>query len=275
MIPTTPLKMPKLEFNIRSFHPEKDFGWSGLMFEGDNRGFSNKPSGTVAIKSRIWHQFLLDSGKNALIFNKTHSDKSKAPWSDKYKDYKGELAPKGLTMPLIVNRKANTDHFKLQGSYGGVNHAMPGSSAMQKSLGMSYVPTLDVNYKLQMDVDKVNKHVDIVLEVNGDGFPNCEAFVVDENGKSVFLGIHVRKGSAPTTLVLNANMRMIVCAIRLPLDNSGCFKGTVGDEWARVKNKSSRIEYKNIDEWNMQFSRSNPNRNHCMLLEKWSLDGCF
>lgn len=47
------LQLADYEINIRSFHPEKTFGWSGLMFEGDNRGFSLKPSGVKPITSRI------------------------------------------------------------------------------------------------------------------------------------------------------------------------------------------------------------------------------
>lgn len=39
------VKNTEFQFNIRSFHPETDFGWSGLKFERDNRGFSNFPSG--------------------------------------------------------------------------------------------------------------------------------------------------------------------------------------------------------------------------------------
>jgi len=47
------IQLANYEINIRSFHPEKDFGWSGLMFEGDNRGFSLKPSGIKPTTSRI------------------------------------------------------------------------------------------------------------------------------------------------------------------------------------------------------------------------------
>lgn len=35
-----PAELTEYEFNFRSFHPEKTFGWSGLFFEGDDRGFS-------------------------------------------------------------------------------------------------------------------------------------------------------------------------------------------------------------------------------------------
>ncbi|PCK02985.1 MAG: hypothetical protein COA42_21570 [Alteromonadaceae bacterium] len=267
--------MPKLEFNIRSFHPEKDFGWSGLKFEGDNRGFSNKPSDQSMITSRIWHRYTIDTGTESITNRTTLSDRSKAPWSNEYKEYNGNLKPKGLLMPLHVRQKNNITYYKLFGSYGGVNHAMPGSATMQKTFNISYVPTLDVNYKLRMDVDKHNKHIDIVIEINGDGFPNCEAFVVDAKGTSVFLGTHVRKGAAPTSLAANANIPMIVCAIRLPINSNGLFGGTVGDEWARVKNRKNNLKYVSIMNWNMKFTMKNPNQDHCMALERLSLEGCF
>jgi len=267
--------LPILNFHIRSFHPEKDFGWSGLYFEGDNRGFSNKPSGKGTVTSRIWHHFRINTKENEIALKKTASDNSKAPWSDKYKKYDGALAPKDLLMPLHVNRKSNSIHFKLLGYYGGENHAMPGSSTLQKKIGASYVPTLDVHYKLRMDIDEINKHVDIVLEVYGDGFPNCEAFVIDSKGQSVFLGTHVRRGAAPISLAMNLKAPMIVCAIRLPLNTDGSFTGIIGNEWARVKNKKSEMAYTSTNEWNQEFALKNPNANHCMALEHWSLKGCF
>ncbi|WP_246175546.1 hypothetical protein [Pseudoalteromonas rhizosphaerae] len=75
------IQLANYEINIRSFHPEKDFGWSGLWFEGDNRGFSLKPSGVAPITSRIWHKLTL-STKKTIITTRTKSDPSKAPWGD-------------------------------------------------------------------------------------------------------------------------------------------------------------------------------------------------
>lgn len=111
--------------------------------------------------------------------------------------------------------------------------------------------------------------------ISGDAFPNCEAFVVDGKGQSVFLGIHVRKGSAPTSLMLNTNFPMIACAIRLSIDNQGNFTGTIADELARKNNNGRKLKFQTIASWNQQFLQSNPNRSHCMALERLSLEGCF
>ena len=89
------IQLANYEINIRSFHPEKDFGWSGLMFEGDNRGFSLKPSGIKPTTSRIWHRLQLSTKNGKINSVDTISDPSKAPWEDKKRIYSGNLAPKG------------------------------------------------------------------------------------------------------------------------------------------------------------------------------------
>jgi len=267
---------PNLQFNVRSFHPKKDFGWSGLMFEGDNRGFSNQPSNKAAITSRIWHRFTLDTHNGLIVDKTTHSDPSRAPWAKKYRTYDGKLAPKGSIMSVKKSRsKSGNYQLQVNGNYGGVNHAMPGSPELQKSVGTSYVPTLNVNYEIRVDIDIINQHIDVVTYVTGDGFPNCEAFVIDSKGQSVFLGIHVRKGAAPVSLGMNLKYPMIAGAIRLPIDTNGNFKGNVGDEWARKQKKSTMINFESIQTWNQRFLSSNPDHRHCMLLERFSVDGCF
>ncbi len=267
---------PTFQFNVRSFHPEKNFGWSGLYFDGDNRGFSNKPSDLGNPTSRIWHLFHLNTAEPRSFLPKTKSDPSKAPWDTEKRTYGAVLAPKATMLPMQVRPLANgIINYRVDGRYGGVNHAMPGSPEMQKTTGMSYVPTLDVHYQIVLDVDSKNRHVDIVAYVSGDGFPNCEAFVVDASGQAVFLGVHVRKGAAPLTLALNLEYPMIACAIRLPIDAKGNFCGTIGDELSRKKNGLPLLKFQKISDWNEKFLKLNPNYHHCMALEKSSLEGCF
>lgn len=267
--------LAEYKFNIRSFHPEKTFGWSGMMFEGDNRGFSLQSSGTGAVTSRIWHIFQLNT-HNSSYTQTTRSDPSKAPWSDKTEDYQGELAPRhelrefsGTTQSQYVK------HFSATGHYWGVNHAMPLSKELQKSIGTSYVPRLDVKYQIKMDIDRLNRHIDLVVYITGDGFPNCEAFITDPSGRKIFIGVHVRKGAAPVTLALNLDYPMIVCALRIPIDVHGNFMETVGDELARRASRSQTLRYQNINSWNHKFLAMNPNDRRCMVVENFSLDGCF
>lgn len=92
---TSLAKLASYDFNIRSFHPEKSFGWSGLNFSGDDRGFSLKPSGSNLLSSRIWHKFTLDTVDGGILHDKTRSDDSHAFWSDQsYKYDDPALVPK-------------------------------------------------------------------------------------------------------------------------------------------------------------------------------------
>ena len=263
------------EINIRSFHPEKDFGWSGLMFEGDNRQFSLKPSGSGVVTSRIWHRFTLSTKSGAYLKHLTISDPSKAPWKDSYREYDAELKPKGSIVVTSKNISKNVQQHRVNGKYGGVTHAMPGSPEMQKTDGFSYVPTLNVKYKIVLEVDRANGHLDVVTYISGDGFPNCEAFIVGPGGQPVSLGVHVRKGAAPLSLSLNSDYPMIVSAIRLPINVDGSFKGTIGDELSRQASKQPKLKFYKIPNWNQRFISIPASSGHCMLLEKASLKGCF
>lgn len=211
-----------------------------------------------------------------LVSIDTISDPSKAPWEDKKRIYSGNLAPKGR---VTLKEKPPTNNsiyqYRLDGQYGGVNHAMPGSPQMQERLDFSYVPTLNVKYKIIIDIDTVSGHMDIVTYITGDAFPNCEAFIVGPGGQSISLGIHVRKGAPPLSLSLNADYPMIVSALRLPLNNNGSFKGTVGDELFRQANKYPKLSFHKIADWNYRFTSIPANSGHCMLLEKASLENCF
>ena len=55
---------------------------------------------------------------------------------------------------------------------------MPDSPQMQERLDFSYVPTLNVKYKIIIDIDTVSGHMDIVTYITGDAFPNCEALLL-------------------------------------------------------------------------------------------------
>jgi hypothetical protein len=87
--------------------------------------------------------------------------------------------------------------------------------------------------------------------------------------------VHVRKGATPVTLALNLDYPMIICALRIPIDVHGNFTETVGDELARCASHSTTLRYQNINSWNHKFLAMNPNDRRCMVVENFSLDGCF
>jgi len=265
-----PSRLATYEFNIRSFHPEKDFGWSGLYFKGDNRGFSLKPSGKPnGITSRIWHKFELNTAISSYANKSVNSDPSKALWSNNSEIYDTEpTKPKSIIYKYPVKRIKNIYQSRVKGKYWGENYAMPFSKKIKEHLGISYVPSLDVNYNITVDVNPNGHYIDIVAYIKGDAFPNAEAFVVDPAGTALFLGVHVRKGAAPITLGLNSDYPMIACAIRIGLDNEGNFKDPIKDIMALHRKKLTQAPSYTINAWNQKHLKVNSNNNHCMGFEE-------
>ena len=256
-------KLSTYEFNIRSFHPGKTFGWSGFYFEGDARGFSLKPSGLsgaqgTLITSRVWHRFFVKLATNEVVNTQTESnDSGKA--GEEHTHYDAELKPKGGSWPSIKSEKGAVTTVWVDGGYAGENHAFPFSAETKKLTGMTFVPSLDVSYKVIMTLDRVAKHLDVVTYITGDGFPNCEAFITDASGQSVFLGVHVRKAAALVALFGDKKYPMISSAIRIEVDEEGNFKGTLGNEMRRRKLKKEALEMRPIEEWNNFFKNLSPN----------------
>ncbi|WP_192497417.1 hypothetical protein [Halospina sp. K52047b] len=257
-----PAELAEYEFNIRSFHPKETFGWSGLYFEGDDRRFSLKPNSHPKITSRIWHRVIVNTKPEAEPRTVTGSDASNHPLADEPYEYKGKaIKPKDrITSKFYKLAKgSNGKGIRIDGGYKGQNHLMPFSEDMKKTLGFTYVPTLNVNYKIRAYVDRDNRHLDLVTFIKGDGFPNCEAFVVGPDDTRVFLGIHVRKGVAPLSLRGNPNHPMIASAVRLPLNQDGSFSGTIADLLSSNLSKKGRGAFLSISDWNTQFASTSPN----------------
>ncbi|MBX8484653.1 hypothetical protein [Pseudomonas cichorii] len=263
-------KLSTYEVNIRSFHPGKTFGWSGFNFEGDARGFSLKPSGLsgvpgTLITSRIWHKFFVNLSNNEVTGTQTESNDSGKAGAE-HTHYDAELKPKGGSWPSIKTEKGATTTVWVDGGYAGENHAFPLSAKTKKLTGITFVPSLDVSYKIIMTLDRVAKHLDVVTYITGDGFPNCEAFISDPVGKPIFLGVHVRKGAAAVSLFGDKKFPMIASAIRIEVDDDGNFKDKLGNEMRRRKLKKEQLEMRPIDEWNNFFTNLSPNDGRWMDL---------
>jgi len=273
-----PSKLSTYEFNIRSFHPEKDFGWSGLYFKGDNRGFSLKPSGiTGGVTSRIWHRFKLSTVNGRSTKPLTQSDPSKAVWSKMPETYSAEdIKPPSIQYQFPVKRFQNVYQSRIKGKYWGENFAMPLSKEMKEHLGLTYVPSLDVNYLIIVDANPKGHYIDIVTYIKGDAFPNTEAFIVDQAGTALFLGVHVRKGAAPISLALNSDYPMIASAIRVTVNTEGNFIGPIHDVMTQKRDKLQNTPVYSINSWNKKHLQINSNGNRCMGLEQFSkLMECF
>jgi hypothetical protein len=112
--------------------------------------------------------------------------------------------------------------FKSQSS--GMNHAFPLSAPFQKAIGWSPVPSLDTQATYWIRVDRIHQCMDVILIVHADAYPNCEAFIVDQKKKRVFLGTHVRLSGPVAALSEGAHHRIAFAnALRIELDEDGNF----------------------------------------------------
>lgn len=269
---------------IRSFHPRKSFGYSGFWFGGDDRGFSALPSTNPSVTSRINHSLEIDFANTDITSRVTYSDASKPPWTDEVYKYENKLVkPKSLLRHKSFYSSSDGKRYwaEIEGRYHGTNHAMPLSDEMKQQLGTTYVPSINVQYRLALELHRDERVLNVVAEITGDPFPNHEALIIGPNGKEVFLGGHVREGVPATSLPGKSNGNpLIYSAIQLPLASGGSFKHKVAQAGpskrdARGRIKDSKLNYREIDHWNKDFTTRNPNAGRCMALETFSLEGCW
>jgi hypothetical protein len=107
------------------------------------------------------------------------------------------------------------------------------------------VPDLDVFAKISFDLNRTKQTLDIETTVFGDGFPNCEAFLVDEAGTSVFLGVSTRIGSPFLALQSTRTNFMFKSKLKFALSQNG----------ALLRFASGR----SIEDWNNEIEKLNPN----------------
>ena len=104
-----------------------------------------------------------------------------------------------------------------------------------------------VSYTLQVVRDDL-----INGQVNGDDFPNTEAFITDPNGQKLFIGTDIRaagEDQTPTILFGPATEQIMDINMKIRTDpDTGNF--------IEVLNNGQRID---IQEWNQIFLNQNPN----------------
>lgn len=230
---------------LRSFHPNSDFGLSGLKFYGDDRPFTLDDG----VTSRVGQRFFVDPRTGEAYGNYPYSDPSRNLLGA-YSYYDSpSRAPIGmLTSRLQFSNESGTV-TSIDTSYSGKNAGIPFSEG---SYGFIPVPSLDVHSSFVVTRNTEAGTLDITSQIRGDGFPNAEAFVRDSNGQKVFLGTFVREGTAIGSLIGDDKVPMIQGRIGIAIDKQGSFAGTVFDH---VTAKSFTI-----DEWNRLHATKNPNQ---------------
>ena len=208
---------------IRSFHPGKTFS---LGFRGDDRGFSNRSSATA----RISHTVIADAGAGTLSYNADNTSSSRSH----HPVFGLDVAdPKGYAR--TTSAEGNTLSFET--GYAGANPLIP-SPDINVAAGLSITEDLDAGF------------LTISGSVNGDDFPNTEAFITDPSGQSVFIDGDVRGGNNPGALIGGADERIMDVGFQIKIDGDGNFQSVLykGQEY-------------NIVDYNNLFIDQNPNPN--------------
>ncbi|MEN9656457.1 MAG: hypothetical protein RL311_1438 [Bacteroidota bacterium] len=225
---------------IRSFHPSKSFGgfngyWltpaMGRNFDGDNRGFSLNSNAS----SRVHHTVTADPQKGTATYDNrpnkgTYSDPSGHPYMDSQTDN-----PDGY----LGGVKGGNNSVSFTTGYNGTNPLAMG-------------PTPDIDIDAQLSLTQKGNILNVSGQVNGDNFPNTEAFIQDPSGQKIFLGTDVRasgQDQAPTILFGPAteNIMNINVNVRTNSKTGNFEQVQVGNKWVTPA------------EYNKQRTNQNPN----------------
>jgi hypothetical protein len=213
--------MSRYQLHTRSFHPGVTFGDSGLQFSGDNRGFSL----SRRVTSRIRHQAIIDFPGARVIHTRPASDPSHHNFTGVTQTYTDPgLQPDGTTVGTLTPYTQTGDQrFEVRVQYRGKNYAFPGvdwekqydigNTGHRLSISPRHgvrrtVPDLDVTNTVSGHVDRTSRKLHVTCDLRGDGFPNCETFLVDQKGGALFLCSHIRVGVALFQLAGNRRIAM-------------------------------------------------------------------
>jgi hypothetical protein len=219
--------MGQVTLHTRSFHPDVAFGLGGLGFKGDNRGFSSDLGATARIKHSV-ELNLTSAQKGAVMCRSDPSSnwalsKVGVDWSNDYT--KANKTPRHTENVTITPYREDGDqNVDARIKYAGKNFAFPFADALHKLYGgtvsdaekkddtdsgslipwgdkfSGFVPDLDVTNQVSIRISRSKKKAQITCNVSGDGFPNCESFLIDGAGGVLFLASHIRYGTAMTQL---------------------------------------------------------------------------
>lgn len=195
--------MSRLTLYTRSFHPDEDFGFGGLGFKGDNRKFSSSRKAT----SRVYHY--IDIDLIAATFGKPVCDSDPSAnyyaedlgFKNNYSEPRKKPRHDELPHNITPYRKDGDQAVNIKVTYAGQNFAFPGANTDKGHwLYSKFVPDLDVTNEVSLRINRSAGKAVVTCRISGDGFPNCESFIIDSANNVLFLASHIRVGTAATQL---------------------------------------------------------------------------
>ena len=186
-------------FYVRSFHKDAEFS----LYRGDNRDYSTAEKG---VTSRIWQRFTLETDMGGRFM--LQGIKADCDWTQEL--YTGRKAKEEARQGYsLVDRRGSI--FRWWTSFAGRNRLVPSWD-------------IDVRSTFEVTEDKDQGLLTITALIEGDGFPDAEAFVVDQKGQGVFLGTYARQGNPYLTLMSwNGFDPMIKANFQIAIDRAGNF----------------------------------------------------
>jgi hypothetical protein len=164
-----------------------------IVYAGKNFAFPTDEAGVVTQKIGDAQEAI---GMKPWVSSETPHDVLGGQVSDGKSNYTGptSILPYEVQSPVTYDKQ---DGF---GVRSPVKHTDERWSGM--------VPDLDVMNNVSLRINRDLKRVDVSCAITGDGFPNCESFIIDGSSKVLFLASHVRTGTAVAQLPGNRQIPM-------------------------------------------------------------------
>lgn len=211
---------------VRGFHPDQYFGGG---FSGDNRAYT-----TANTTARVTQRLMFDADKSSLTAES---------WSSKSHALYGTFERRAMPEQEITSFTSSTNED------GSKSFGINAHVASANPFGPPGTPNVDIFSSLS--ITSKDNSLSITGKLTGDNYPSTEAFVTDPSGKSAFLGIGFKEGSAYSSLKGENKDRPITSfSLTLTTDDKGNFTGV----------NSNGITY-TIDDWNKRFGKQDPHKN--------------
>ncbi|OLP46887.1 hypothetical protein BJF95_14470 [Rhizobium oryziradicis] len=180
--------------NITPYRPDGNQNINiRIVYAGKNFAFPTDEAGVVTQKIGDAQEAI---GMKPWVSSETPHDVLGGQVSDGKSNYTGptSILPYEVQSPVTYDKQ---DGF---GVRSPVKHTDERWSGM--------VPDLDVMNNVSLRINRDLKRVDVSCAITGDGFPNCESFIIDGSSKVLFLASHVRTGTAVAQLPGNRQIPM-------------------------------------------------------------------